>query len=64
MLKNEMESYVRMVGRGLKNHVGLHGGRRVKNCQNHAYVINDGSLVGRANTLYNLNLDLFKGFLT
>ena len=47
MLKNEMESYVRIERRGLKNlmypymGVGWGGG---KNCQNHPYVINEWSL--------------------
>ena len=47
MLKNEMESYVRIGGRGLKNltypYMGVGGG--VKNCQNHPYVINEWPLI-------------------
>ena len=43
MLKNEIESYVRIGGRGLKNftypYMGVGG---VKNCQNHPYVIMNG----------------------
>ena len=46
MLKNEMESYVRIVGRGLKNltypYMGVEG--RVNNFQNHPYVINEWPL--------------------
>ena len=42
MLKNKMESYVRIGGRGLKNltypYMGVGG---VKNCQNRPYVINE-----------------------
>jgi hypothetical protein len=42
MLKNEMESCVRIGGRGLKNlkypYLRVEG---VKNCQNNAYVINE-----------------------
>ena len=41
MFKNEMRSYVRIGGRGLKNLTYPYmwvGG--VKNCQNHPYVIN------------------------
>ena len=42
MLKNKMESYVRIGGKGLKNltyhYMGVGG---VKNCQNHPYVINE-----------------------
>ena len=45
MLKNEMESYVTIGGRGLKYltypYMGVEG---VKNCQNHPYVINEWSL--------------------
>ena len=44
MLKNEIESYVRIGGRGLKNltypYMGVEG---VKNCQNHPYVIKNKS---------------------
>jgi len=44
MLKNKMESYVR-IGRGYeKSYVPLHGGRGVKICQNHPYVINEWPL--------------------
>ena len=47
MLKNEMEYYVRIRGRGLKNltypYMGVGGG--VKNCQNHPFVINEWPLV-------------------
>jgi len=44
-LKNEMESYVRIGEEGFeKSYVPLHGGRGVKNCQNHPYVINEWSL--------------------
>ena len=42
MFKNEMRSYVRIGGRGLKNLTYPYmwvGG--VKNCQNHPYVINE-----------------------
>ena len=42
MLKNKMESYVRIGGRSLKNftypYMGVGG---VKNCQNHPYIINE-----------------------
>ena len=43
MLKNEMESYVRIMGEGFeKSCVLLHEGRGVKNCQNHPYeLMND-----------------------
>ena len=41
MLKNEMESYVRLRGRRLKNVTYLYiGVSRVKNCQNHPFIIN------------------------
>ena len=40
MLKNEMEPYVRIEGRGLKN-ITYPYMRGVKNCQNHPYVINE-----------------------
>ena len=41
MLKKEIESYLRTGGRGLKNLTYAYMGvREVKNCQNHAYVIN------------------------
>jgi hypothetical protein len=40
-----MESYVRIGEEGFeKSYVPLHGGRGVKNCQNHPYVINEWSL--------------------
>ena len=46
MLKNYMESDVRIGGRDLKNltysYMGVGG--RVKNCQNHPYVINEWPL--------------------
>ena len=46
MLKNEMESYVRIGDRGLKYLTyplhGVRGGS--KNCQNHPYVINEWPL--------------------
>ena len=44
MLRNEMESYVRIGGEGFeKSYVPLHrgGGGGVRNCQNHPYVINE-----------------------
>ena len=42
MLKNEMGSCVRIGGEGFeKSYVPLHGGRGVKNCHNHPYVINE-----------------------
>ena len=46
MLKNEMESYVRLGGKAFeKSYVPLHGGRGgVKNCQNHPCVINEWPL--------------------
>ena len=45
MLKNEMESYV-IGGRGLKNLMFPYMGvGRVKNFQNHPYVINDWPLI-------------------
>ena len=46
MLKNEMESYVRIGRRGLKNPTYPYGRvRGVKNCQNHPYVINEWPLI-------------------
>ena len=43
MLKSEMDSYVRIEGRGLKiltyPYIRMGGG--VKNCQNHSYIINE-----------------------
>ena len=52
MLKNEMESYVRIGGRGFKkSYVPLHGGRGVKNWQNHPYVINELPLSPNKETL-------------
>jgi hypothetical protein len=45
MLKNEVESYVRIRGKGLKNLTYLYVGvGRVKNCQNHPYIINEWPL--------------------
>ena len=45
MLTNEMESYVRIGGRGLKNLTYPYMGvRRVNNCKNHPYVINEWPL--------------------
>ena len=41
MLKNEMESDVGIGGGVWKSYVLLHGGRGVKTCQNHPYVINE-----------------------
>jgi hypothetical protein len=45
MLKNEMESYVRIGGRGLKKltypYIGV---GEVKNCQNHPCVVNEWPL--------------------
>ena len=50
MLKNEMESYVRIGGRGLKNLTYLYMGvAGVKNCQNHPYVNIECSLVLQTN---------------
>ena len=46
MLKNEMESYVRAGGGGLKNLSYPYmevGGEEVKSCQNHPYVVNEWS---------------------
>jgi hypothetical protein len=46
MLKNEMESYIRIGGRGLKNLTHPYmAARGVKNCQNPPYVINEWSLI-------------------
>ena len=46
MLKNEMESYVRIGGRSLKNvtypYMGVGGGSKIS--KNHPYVINEWSL--------------------
>ena len=61
MLKNEMESYVRIGGRGLKNlmypYMGV--GVEVKNYQNNPYVINEWPLteyrVSPFCTFYNKN---------
>ena len=45
MLKNEMESYVRIGGEGFgKSYVLLHRGRGIQNCKNHPYVINEWPL--------------------
>ena len=54
MFKNEMESYIRIAGRGLKNltYPYLDGGGGVKNCQNHPYVINEFDLVKLEETIY------------
>ena len=51
MLKNEMESYVRMGEGGLKNlsYMGARGG--AKNCQNHPDVINDWPLTSSTRAL-------------
>ena len=58
MLKNEMESYVRIGGRGLKNltcaYMGVVG---VRNCQNHAYVINEWPLTKNASRAINFRQD-------
>ena len=47
MLKKEMESYLRIWGKGLKNlmypYMGV-GEEAIKNCQNHPYVINEWPL--------------------
>ena len=40
-----MESYVRIGGRDLKNLTYAYMGVGVKNCHNHAYVINEWSLL-------------------
>ena len=46
MLKNEMESHVRLGRRGLKNLTYLYmGAGRVKNGQNQPYVINEWPLI-------------------
>ena len=57
-----MESYVRIGGRGLKNlNVSLHGGRGVKNCQNHAYVLDDCPLTHHpVNYIYRLSISIVK----
>ena len=45
MLKNEMESYVRIGGKGLKNLTYPYmGAGEVKSYQNHPYVINEWTL--------------------
>ena len=44
MLKDEMESYVRIGERGLKNLTYSYLGEGVTNCQNHSYVINEWPL--------------------
>ena len=51
MLKNEMESYVRIGGRGLENltYKGVVG---VKNCQIHPYVINEWPLSYKFNLFF------------
>ena len=46
MLKNEMESYIRIGERGLKNLTFPYMGvGEVKNCQNRPYVINEWPLI-------------------
>ena len=45
MLKNEMESYVRLGGGVWKILCTLKWGRGVKACQNHPYVINEWPLI-------------------
>ena len=46
MLKNEMESYVRIGGRGLKNLTCPYMGvGKVKNCKNHPCGINEWPLI-------------------
>ena len=42
MLKDEMESYVRIGGRGLKNLTYMGVGGEPKIAKNHPYVINSG----------------------
>ena len=52
MLKNEMESYVRIGRRGLKNLTYPYMGvGEVKNCQNHPYVINELPLWNQSHVL-------------
>ena len=47
MLKIEMEPYITIRGRGLKNLMyPCMGVRGVKNCQNHPYLINEQPLIG------------------
>ena len=62
MLKNEMESYVRIEGRGLKNfmypYMGVGG---VKNCQNHPYVINEWPLIPTSSSLSTRNSVFMQG---
>ena len=51
VLKNEMESYVGIGGRGLKNLTYPYMGvEEDNNCQNHPYVINEWTLT-RSNAL-------------
>ena len=46
MLINEMESYVRIGERDLKkSYVPLHGGRGIKNYQNHPSIINEWPII-------------------
>ena len=45
MLKNEMESYVRVGGRGLKNLTYPYMGEGGKNVQNHPFIINEWPLI-------------------
>ena len=63
MLKNEMESYIRIGGRDLKNlkypYMGVGGGG--KNCQNHPYVINEWPLIlSRINPILRIDSYFFK----
>ena len=47
VLKNEMEFYVRIGGKGFeKSYVPLRGAGKVKNCQNLPYLINEWWNVG------------------
>ena len=58
MFKNEMESYVRIGVRGLKNltytYIGMWGGG--KNSHNHPYVINEWPQIFRASGSVNTTL--------
>ena len=60
MLKNEMESYVIIGERGLKNlkypYMGVGGG--IKNCQNHPYITNEYPLTGTYRSSPGINLRL------
>ena len=57
MLKNEMESYLKIGGRGLKNltypYMGVRG---VKNFQNHPHVINEWPLICLTTTFIHCSL--------